>query len=117
MYIRILTNIAGNNIDYRPGDVLNVSTAAGNDLVNALAAIPEGPAPSGLIAAAYQSAGYVPLAPDPSGYIRQTDGVHVADAPSGGGFYCPDSYTFTVVFPGKRETTFDILKLRPPTWR
>lgn len=117
MNIRVLTNVVGPSIDYRPGQVLNLSTAAASDLVNAGSAIVEGPAPSGAIGSLYQSAGYMPLAPAASGYINLTNGQNVADAPSGGGFYCTDAYTLVVVFPGKRETTFDLLKLRPVSWR
>lgn len=116
MRVRILTNIVGDSTDYRAGDVVNASTAAANDLVNAGQAILEGPAPSGVIATLYSGAGYIPLTPDPSGYIGPSG--YIPDVPNGQmGFYCPDPYLITVVFPGRRETTFDLLSLRPPAWR
>ena len=115
MNVRILTNITGPGIDYRAGDVVNLSTQAANDLIAAGAAILEGPAPSGTIGAAYATAGYLRLVPQPSGYIGPSG--YIPDVPAGQmGFYNNDT-TLTVVFPGRRETTFDLVKLRPPLWR
>lgn len=117
MRIRAITNVVGNSVDYRAGDVLtNLSNAAANDLLAGRQAILEGPAPSGVIGAAYAAAGYIQLTPDPSGYIGPSG--HIPDIPNGQmGFYTPGDYLITVVFPGRRETTFDLLKMRVPTWR
>lgn len=110
MRVRILKNLCGPGIDYRVGQVVNIASPAG--IIAGGDAIAEGPAPSGAIGTLYRGAGYIELTPDPSGYIGPSG--HIADAPSGGGFYCTDDYTITVVFPGKRATTFNIMAMRPP---
>lgn len=110
MRVRIRNNVVSNSADYRAGDVVTLVTADANDLIAAGFAIAEGPAPSGVIGTLYAGAGYMRLAPTPSGYISPSG--YIPDAPSGGGFYCPDDYTITVVFPGRVETTFDLVKLR-----
>ena len=117
MNVRILTNICGANLEYRPGDVVNVSTAVGNDLVNSHEGILEGPSPSGVISTLYANAGYIPMSPaSPSGYVGPSGWL--PDVPNGQmGYYIPAPYLITVIFPGRRETTFDLVKLRIPTWR
>jgi hypothetical protein len=110
--VRILQNICGPGIDYRPNDVLSVADGAATDLVAAHQAILEGPSPSGVIATLYSGAGYTEVTPDPSGYI--IDGSHVDDLTgSQKGFYMPENYQIVVCFPGKTQVKLDILKLRP----
>jgi hypothetical protein len=111
--LRILKNVVGSNFDYRPNDVITtLSTQAGNDLIAGGFAIPEGPSPSGTIATMLIGAGYQLFYPAPSGYISPSGWV--PDAPSSGAFYFKGDYIINIVFPGKKITTFDILKLRPP---
>jgi hypothetical protein len=111
--IRILKNIVGSNFDYRPNDVLTtLTTQAGNDLIGGGFAMLEGPSPSGTLGTLYTGAGYQRLTPTTGGYICPSG--FIPDAPAGGGFYFTSDYIVTIVFPGKKETTFDVLKLRPP---
>ena len=112
--IRILTDIVGNSTEYTPGQVVSVEDGVAASFITAGYAIAEGPSPSGIIATAYANAGYIEVIPDPSGYIQpDPSGLHINDVPAGGAYYFTDEYTFHVVFPGRRESTFDLLRLRP----
>lgn len=113
--VRIIQNVTGPGIDYRPNDVISLSNQAAADLIAGNQAIAEGPAPSGSIVSDYEDAGYIPLTPSPSGYVGPSG--YIPDVPGGQmGFYVPSAGVITVVFPGRREYSFDMLKLRPPTW-
>lgn len=113
--VRITQNVTGPGINYLPNDVLSLPNQYAADLIAGGFAIPEGPGPSGSIVTAYEEAGYIPLTPAPSGYVGPSG--HLMDVPNGQmGFYVPSSGVITVVFPGRREFAFDMMRLRPQTW-
>jgi hypothetical protein len=118
--VQILQNVAGGSgVNYPAGSIVSVSPSGAADAIARNAAIPVGPSPSGSLYTLYSNAGYIPLTPDPSGYIGPSG--HIS-GPSVGqtGFYQSTSPfgtpLFTVVFPGPREAVFDVLKLRLPLW-
>jgi hypothetical protein len=106
--VRFVNNLCGVGVDQRQGQVANVANAA--QLIAGGQAIAEGPAPSGSIATLYKAAGYLQVYPNPSGYIGPSG--YLIDVPFSA-FYCVDDYTITVVFPGRQETTFDLVAMRP----
>jgi hypothetical protein len=110
--IRVLKNIVGTGIDYRPGDVLvNLSTSAAAALVAAGDAVNDVPSPSGSMYTLFNNAGFIPVTPAASGYVGPSG--QLMDAVGTGLFYMPDDHTVTAVYPGRFEVTYDILKLRP----
>ncbi len=110
--VRIIKDLAGPQVSYHSGQVVNIADASGTNLINAGIAIKEAPSPSGTIGTLFNGAGFLRLQPFASGYVGPSG--FISDVPAGQpGFYCPDDYSITVVMPGKFETTFDILKLRP----
>src|SRR5262245_38073624 len=111
--IRFKDSFAGPSSDYTAGDVRDIDDANADRFIAGRYAVPEGPAPSGVVAAAYRTAGYTEVVPLPSGMRIISTGEVIADAPSGGAFTCLDSYTLRVFFPGSNQATFDLLKLRP----
>jgi len=110
--IRIIKDIEGPQVSYQAGQVVSIVDASGQNLITAGFACSEPPSPSGAIGTLYNNAGFIRLQPYASGYVGPSG--FISDVPAGQpGFYCSDDYTITVVMPGKVETTFSILKMRP----
>lgn len=88
--IRIIDNMVGESSQYLPESVLEISDTEATRLMASGHAIPEGPAPSGVISTLYQAAGWTILSTPPT---EQT----VLPSGSKGGIYMRDGYHATML--------------------